>query len=66
MTELKPYLICKDCRHEDGWADHELCARFYFCGKYHAFIAKCKKRCRKLRQGLLKQLRENLEVSKND
>ena len=54
----RPLYVCQECKHYGGWYDREACATFVWCEKYHDYCGSCKRRCKELRKGLLRLIKE--------
>ena len=65
MRNAQPHLICEKCRNCDDWDSRELCLHFYYCNKYKDYNYRCKRKCIKLRKGMLKRIKQALKESKN-
>ena len=56
--KARPLYVCEKCRKYSGWNDKEVCATFVWCDKYHDYCGNCKRKCKKLRKGLLRLIKE--------
>lgn len=59
--EVKPHEICEKCKHCDSWTEREWCLTFYWCTKYRNYNYRCKRKCLKLKKGLLRQIKNAIK-----
>lgn len=60
MRNAQPHLICEKCKKCDDWVEKELCLHYYYCTKYGDFNYRCKRKCKKLRKGMLKRIKQTI------
>ena len=60
LYKVRPFNICVKCKHFGGLYDRENNICYFWCSKYSDCCERCKRKCKKLKKGLLKLIKESV------